>query len=66
MTVLSRAGPGVADKVRGTIHGRGIAESGEVEIVFGEAKPPLSFHHHRLLEANVETPSLAVLGRSTG
>lgn len=66
VTVSSRAGPGVADKVRGTIHGRRIAESGEVEIVFGEAKPPLSFHHHRLLEANVETPSSAVLGRSTG
>jgi hypothetical protein len=61
VAVSSRADSGVADEVRGTIHGRAIAEIGEVEIVFGEAQPPLPFRHHRLLAANVEIPSLAIL-----
>jgi hypothetical protein len=47
---LDRTEPDLARKVRDAIKGFGVTGSGKIEILFGEAKNPLPFRHHRLVE----------------
>ena len=47
---LEERHPEVAERIGKAIRSYGVKESGKIEILFGEAKQPLPFHHHRLAE----------------
>jgi len=48
--VLAPTDPALAGKITAAIRGYGIAESGKVEILFGEAAKALPFRHPRVVE----------------
>jgi hypothetical protein len=48
--VLGHSEPDMAGKITEAIRGCGVTGSGKIEILFGEAKRPLPFRHHRLVE----------------
>jgi hypothetical protein len=47
---LARTDPALARKIRATIRGYGVGESGKIEILFGEASKPLPFRRYRLVD----------------
>jgi hypothetical protein len=47
---LAGTDPALANKITAAIRRYGVAESGKIEILFGEAKKPLPFRHYQLLD----------------
>jgi hypothetical protein len=47
---LARTDPALANKITAAVNSYGVARSGKIEILFGEAKRPLPFRHPRVVQ----------------